>query len=851
MAAASDSAAAPVLMPPSLGQALALARRLAWRDWRSGELRLLFAALIVAVASVTAISLFVDRLQQALLDESADFLAADRYVSSARALPDAYREQARVLGLDSADTLLFPSMVFGAQDRNALASVKAVTPGYPLRGTLERSEAPFVAGTATTDLPQPGEVWVESRLFPALGIELGDTIDVGLASLRVAGVLTREPDRGGSMFDMGPRVLMRLADVPATEVVQPGSRLRYRLLLRGEEAALAAMQKALNLPEGDRWVGIKDSSPSIGGALNRAESFLLLGGLLAVLLAGIAVALAAHRYARRHFDHVAVLKTIGSTPSQILWSYTAVLLLVAAFAVPLGLLVGYLLHALIVWVLQSLLPVALPAPSLAPYVLGTVTGLICAVAFALPAFLHLRGVSPMNVIRRDFGAAPPSRYLSMGFAAAGILALLIWYTGSLALTLWTLGVAALVLLVFGGLAFALLRGSRALGTQAGSQWRFALASLQRRRLENTSQILIFGLALMLLLMLVLLRTALLEEWQQQIPEDAPNHFVINIGPDEMAAFRGRLTAAEVPHEVGYAVVRGRLAAINGEGAKDAAERLARERPSDARPSVGAERNLTWSAALPPDNEVVAGQWWPEQGSEPAVSLEEDYARELGLTVGDRLTFDVAGQTFEVPVTAIRRLSWESMRPNFFIMFSPGTLDDYPATFMTSFYLPPDRKQFLNNLLRAHPTVTVIEVDAIMAQVQSIVARVSRAVELILYLVLVAGALVLIASIQASRDARMAEHALLRALGATRSLVAGSLAIEFAALGLLAGIVAAVGAELAVAVLNDQVFGLPPSLHGWLWVGGPVLGALLIMGIGTFSTRALVRTPPMLVLRSLR
>lgn len=837
------------LSAPPLSQAVRLARVLAWRDWRSGELRLLLAALVVAVASVTAISLFVDRLQQALLDESADFLAADRYVGSARAIPDAFRERAAAANIDYADTLLFPSMVFGRDERNQLASVKAVSPGYPLRGELRTAMEPFTEGSITRELPAIGEVWLDARLFPALSIAVGDQIEVGLAQFTVSRVLTTEPDRGGSMFDMGPRVLMRLADVPATEVVQPGSRLSYRLLLRGDDVALDAYREAITLDAGMRWVGIRESSPSIGGALNRAESFLLLGGLLAVLLAGIAVALAAHRYARRHFDHVAVLKTLGSPPSQILASYVSVLLLVALFAIPVGLLVGYLLHAGIVWVLKALLPITLPAAGLAPYLLGAVTGLICAVSFALPALLHLRNVSPMNVIRRDLGAAPPSRFVSMGFAFVGFLTLLVWYTGSLQLTLWTIGIAAAVLLVFGSLAYALLRGSRALGTQAGSQWRFALASLQRRRLENTAQILIFGLALMLLLMLVLLRTALLDEWRQQIPEDAPNHFVINIVPDEIDAFRDRLRESEVDHELGFAVVRGRISAVNGEGAQAVADRLDRERPSDDRPRLGSERNLTWADQLLPDNEIVAGRWWGANPELPQVSLEEEYAQELGLSVGDQLSFDIAGQSLTVPVTSIRRLSWESMRPNFFIIFSPGALDQYPATFMTSFYLEKERKRFLNTLLKEFPTVTVIEVDAIMAQIQSIVARVTRAVELILYLVLAAGALVLIASIQASRDARMAEHALLRALGATRSLVSGSLAIEFAALGLLAGLVAAVGAEIAVAVLNDQVFGLTPALHGWLWFAGPLLGGVLIMSIGVVSTRSLIRTPPMLALRA--
>ncbi|MGI9328452.1 MAG: ABC transporter permease [Pseudomonadales bacterium] len=840
-----------VLQSPPLSKAIRLAALLAWRDWRSGELRLLLAALLVAVASVTAISLFVDRLQQALLDESADFLAADRYIGSSSALPPEFVAAAHSRNIETAELLLFPSMVFGADESNQLASVKAVSRGYPLRGVLRTTLEPFTEGQVTRELPAPGEVWVDARLFPALGVSVGDAIDVGMASLTVSRVLTTEPDRGGSMFDMGPRVLMRIEDVPATEVVQPGSRLSYRLLLSGEEQQLDGLKDELELGPGRRWVGIRESSPTIGGALNRAESFLLLGGLLAVLLAGIAVALAAGRYARRHFDHVAVLKTLGSPPSQILASYVSVLLLVAAIAIPAGLAAGYLLHSGIVYILKAMLPISLPAAGIAPYFLGSVTGLICAVAFALPAFLHLRGVSPMNVIRRDLGAAPVSRYLSMGFALAGFLFLLIWYTGSLELTLWTLGIAAAVLLTFGGLAYLLLRGSRVLGTQAGSQWRFALASLQRRRLENTTQILIFGLALMLLLMLVLLRTALLDEWQQQIPADAPNHFVINIVPDEIDAFRAKLVGAEIPHELGYAVVRGRIAAVNAQAASEVSKRLDRERPSDGRPRLGSERNLTWSETLPPDNELVAGRWWESNADLAEVSLEEDYAWELDLEVGDELTFDIAGQKLTVPITSIRRLKWESMRPNFFIIFSPGALNDYPATFMTSFHLPKERKRFLNELLSEFPTVSVIEIDAIMAQVRSIVARVTRAVELILYLVLAAGALVLIASIQASRDARMAEHALLRALGATRSLVAGSLAIEFAALGLLAGLVAAVGAEIAVAVLNDQVFGLTPRAHGWLWFAGPLLGGALIMAIGLISTRTLIHTPPMLALRSLR
>lgn len=842
--------AQPVPPAQSFTHTLALSRLLAWRDWRSGELALLFAALIVAVIAVTAIGIFADRLQRALLSESADFLAADRYISSSAPLPEAYAQAARDNNVDTATTLLFPSMVFAGDEANQLASIKAVTPGYPLRGVLRIADAPFTPGFVTQDLPEPGTVWLDARLFPALGVAVGDQIDVGMASLTVTRVIASEPDRGGSMFDMGPRVLMRLEDVPATEVVQPGSRLRYRLLLRGSDADLDATRAALELAPGQRWVDIRDSSPSIGAALERAESFLLLGGLLAVLLAGIAVALAAHRYARRHFDHVAVLKTLGAPPRQILSTYSGVLLLVGLIAIPIGLIGGHLLHIGIIALLRTLIPVNLPVAGPAPYVLGAVTGLICALAFALPAFLHLRQVSPMNVIRRDLGAAPPSRNLSLAAAAVGFVGLLLWYTRSLELTLWTIGGTSLSLLVFGAVAFVLLGGSRALGARAGSQWRFALASLQRRRLENVGQILVFGLALMLLMMLILLRTALLDEWQSTIPADAPNHFVINIAPEERTDFDAALAAAAVPHEPGFAMVRGRITASNGVPAAEVEAQLAAANGGDAGPRLSSERNLTWTGQLPEANEVVAGAWWAADTEEPQVSLEEGYAGDLRLDIGDVLEFDIGGRRIAAPVTSIRRLAWESMRPNFFIIFSPATLDDFPATYMTSFFLPPERKTFLNQLLREFPTVTVIEVDALMAQIKRIIARVTRAIELILYLVLVAGGLVLVASIQASRDARLREHALLRALGATRGLISGSLLIEFAVLGLLAGLVAAVGAELTTYILNSQVFGLPTRSHWWLWLAGPLAGLLIIATLGYLSTRSLVRTPPMLALRSL-
>ena len=826
----------------------AMVLRLAWRDWRGGELGLLIIALMVAVGTVTAVSLFVDRLQQALLSESSTFLAADRYIGGSQEIPVEFRAAASERDIEMADTMSFPSMVFASDDRSQLVSVKAVSSGYPLRGVLRTADEPFARGEPTTQLPQRGEVWLDSRLFPALGLSLGDRVEVGVAAFTVSRVLTQEPDRGGSMYDLGPRLLMRVEDVPATEVVQPGSRISYRLLLRGDDDALSELKDSLELKPCCWWRGIRESSPAIGSALARAESFLLLGGLLGVLLAGVAVALSANRYARRHYDHVGVLKTLGATPNQILFGYLLLLTVVGAVAAAFGLLIGAGLHLALVAILQSMIAVELPTPTMRPLALGAVTGMICVLAFALPPLLHLKNVSPMRVIRRDLGSAPPSQALSYGAAIVGSLGLLIWYSGSLFLTFWTLVGTLSALLLFGLLASLLLRGGRVLGMQAGSGWRLALAGLQRRRRENTAQILIFGLAIMLLLILLLLRTALLDEWRNQVPDNAPNHFAMNITPDDVAEI-GLMLDANAREQGGlYPMIRGRTVAVNGIDAKDWEEQ---HRPQGGEgPRLRSGRNLTWASEMPDENKLVAGDWWQPDDTRSMVSLEDDYAEDLGLSIGDVMTFDIAGQRVEAEVTNLRRLDWESMRPNFFIIFSPGALESFPATYMTSFYLEADQKRFLNELLGRFPTITVIEVDALIAQVKSIIDRVTQAVELVLGLVLASGCLVLIASIQASKDGRMSEHALIRTLGGSRKLITGSLAVEFATLGLFAGAVAVVGAEITVAILETQVFDLGVSLHPWLWLFGPLIGALIIFVVGMAGTRSLISSPPIMVLRGL-
>ncbi|MEM7217263.1 MAG: FtsX-like permease family protein [Pseudomonadota bacterium] len=826
---------------------LPFALRLVWRDWRAGELRLLLWSIVIAVSSVTAVALFVDRLQLALVEQSSTFLAADRILSGSQESVSNVARLAEEFDVEYAETVSFATVLYSGSDRNLLASVKAVSADYPLRGVLRVAAEPFGDDAPIFEVPRAGEVWLDSRLFPALDIALGDQVDVGLASLKVTRVLTREPDRGGSFVDLAPRALMSTADLAATEMLQPGSRVTFKYLLKGEDDTLEALRAALDPADVEhmRWQGVRSASLAIGDSLDRAESFLLLGGLLAVLLAGVAVALAAHRYARRHYDHVAVLKTLGATPRSVLRDYLSVLFVIGGVGALLGLVVGWVLQHVVLLIIGDLIQGELPQPGVRPYTLGLITGFVCLFSFALPPLLALVGISPMRVIRRDIDASAAGA-LTYVFAAVGVVGLILWYSDSLRLTLYTLGAIGGAVAVFALAAWLVLRGAGALGMQAGSAWRLAMAGIQRRRGASISQMLIFGLAIMLLLILVLVRTSLLSQWRAQLPEDAPNHFVMNVTPAQVGDVERHLD--RISPQVGelFPMIRGRVVGVNGLTADDWMAQQDNVWDND----LSNTRNLTYSARFPEQNELVDGEWWPEDTGEHLISLEDEYAAQHGLSVGDVMDIDVAGTRVSGRVTNLRRVDWGSLRPNFFVIFSPPMLADVPTTFMTSFNLGADRKRVLNDFLRSYPTVSVIPMEDIMRQVQEVTRRVTQAIELVLLLVLVSGALVLLASIQSSRDERLAEHGLLRALGGTRSLIAGSLSIEFLTLGALSGLLAIAGAELAVNLLQTEVFALPAQAHPLYWLATPVAGALLVVVVGLLGARSLISSPPMRVLRGI-
>ncbi|MFT5562351.1 MAG: putative ABC transport system permease protein, partial [Litorivivens sp.] len=561
----------------------------------------------------------------------------------------------------------------------------------------------------------------------------------------------------------------------------------------------------------------------------------------------------------RHYDHVAILKTLGATPNGIDSLFITIFVTLGLVATGMGSALGFVSQMGIVSILQPFIPIELPAPGMQPVILGLVTGFVCLLSFALPPLIRLRGIEPVRVIRRDLDAGGVNDRLAYACGIFGTLGLMWWYSGDILLTLMIFTGAVVSIIALGIVAYGMLRSGRLLGMQAGSVWRLALAGMQRRGQENTVQILVFSLAIMLLLILFLVRTALIDEWATQIPENAPNHFAINISPEDVQPIRAMLIDNEIAAEAIYPMIQGRISLVNGKRARDydrqneeqsQGQEQGQDQDADG-PRSSSNRNLTYARSLPDDNVILSGEWWPEDYvGEPLVSLERDIAVRNNLKVGDELTFDIQGRQLGATVASIRSVAWDNMQPNFYIIFSPESLEDFPSTFMTSFFLEREDKIFLNELLRAYPTMTVLEVDAIIAQIKTIIAQVTMAIELVLGLILISGGMVLIASIQASMDERFKQHAILRTLGASQRLVMGSLIVEFCALGFFAGLLATIGSEITVYALETQIFELEYSLNPVLWLLGPAVGTVLIGTVGTLATLRVVRTPPTIVLREI-
>ncbi len=877
-----------------LSNLFGLALRLLWRDWQGGELRLLFIALVMAVTSVTGIALFTDRLEKALLLESANMLAADRIVSGRGDLPREVLEEGQTRGLRTAEILSFTSMAF-SDTGNMLVAAKAVTDAYPLRGEVIIADEPFVRGRPVQTGPPVGEAWLESRALPALGIDVGDDIFVGEAELTVSQIIITEPDRtGGSMMDSaGPRLMLHMDDVEQTNVVQLGSRVSYRYLFAADEIEeLDSFEEWFRARE--EWRGryymrdIREESEEVAEALERAESFLLLGSLFAVLLAGVAIALTAKRYSERHFDYVAILKTFGCTSAQISFIYLTIQLVLAAVAVAVGWILGWVVHETILIFLESLLLVRLPEPGIEPYIVGSLTAFICLLAFALPPLLALRETPPLRVLRKDLSQQKIGANVPYVFGILGTIFLIYWYSQDFELTAILVASVAAIAAFLSLISYFFLRSSGSAGMKAGSAWLLAMTAARRRRKQNVLQVMVFAVTIMSLLILTLLRTDLIEEWQAQLPENTPNHFMMNITQNQIDRIENFFEENGIQGNQFYPLISARVTRINGDlpdpGDEDQVSmgqgtltenaqlddveldeevEAAINAPQTDAPPVNeneatsggrrvrgrlSRRQVTWAEYLPSDNLITEGAWWGAEPEPGYVSIEEEYASWLNLQIGDRLEFEVNQQFVSAEVASFRSVRWDNMQPNFFIIFSPGTIDHIGATFLSTALMEQEQKILLNDLVRLFPTMVIIEIDGLIEQIQTIIAQVTSAIELISILVLLCGALVLLACVNASLDERFHENAILRTLGAGRKLILTSLLIEFASIGLIAGLIATIGAEVSVFYLQEEVFEQEFSFHPWVWIAGPLLGMFIIAGLGVNSTRRVVNISPLNVLR---
>ena len=823
---------------------VALALRQLLRDARAGELHVLFFALLIAVAASTSIGYFGARLNDAMLLRATEFLGADLVLNGSEPATPAQIEAGKHLQLEHAQVVEFSSVI-ATDDDLQLSSVKAANDSYPLRGQLRSAAAPYQAEEPGPG-PQPGEAWAEARLFASLNLNIGDIIEVGSKPLRLTRVLTYEPDRIGDFYSLTPRVLMHLDDLAATGVVQPGSRVRYRELWRGPAADLERYRQAMeaDLQPHQRLETAKDGNRQIGGALGRAEQYLNLASLAAVLLAGVAVALSASRFAARRFDASALLRCLGLSRREALGLYALQLGLLGLIASLAGALLGWAAQHGLFFLLRNLVVSEVPPATFWPALSGIATGLVALAGFALPPLAALGRVPPLRVLRRDMLPIPPSSWLVYG-AALLALGLIMWRLSlDLKLTLALIGGGLLATLLLGGLLLAALKGLRRLLAGASLPWRLGLGQLLRHPLAAAGQSLAFGLILLAMALIALLRGELLDTWQEQLPADAPNHFVLNVLPADRDAFNERVQALSTSSVPLYPVVPGRLVAINGEPVRQLVSK-----ESQGERAVRRDLSLTWAEELPADNHLTAGTWWqPGSAAElPGVSVEAELAESLQLQLGDRLGFTVGGLTRDVTVTSLREVNWDSFQPNFYMIFEPGTLQDMPTTFMTSFHLPPGRDRELVQLARDFPSATLLQVEALLGQLRSILAQVSLAVEYVLLFVLAAGLAVLFAGLQATLDERIRQGALLRALGADRALLLKARRTEFGLLGATSGLLAALGCELVSALLYQFVFDLRWQPHPWLLLL-PLVGALLVGGAGVLGTRRALNASPLNVLR---
>ena len=811
------------------------------RERASGEWRVLLLALIIGVGSVATTGFLGDRLKRAMSEQGASFLGADLLVSSPRPIT---RWPQHTLTTSSA--IEFTSMV-AKGDAFQLATLRAVDAAYPLRGSVRIAARPFEPGTARPAQPPPGAIYVDASLLPLLNAQVGDRVQIGETHFTIAGVVAEEPGQLGGVFGLAPRVFLRADAVAQTRVLQPGSRVSYLYQFAGDTQPLAAFSAALKptLDSTQRRIGSREGVETLRGAFVNADRYIQLTALISLLLSVAAIAIAAHRHALRHYDQAALLRCMGATTAQLRTLYAVQLLTLGLLGSLLGVAIGAAMQHVLALMLLPDAAARLPALGAAPVGAAMVSGLLALAGASLPALMRLIRVSPLRVLRRELPPLPLAAWISMTVSGSALLMLIAWYAGDVRLVGVFVGALTGLVGVLILLARLALLGGRLVQRMSHGPLRFGLAQLLRHRFDSTVQLGAFTLALFLVALLALVRSDLIASWRAQLPPDAPNYFLVNIAPQQQAAVASFLTQHRLQASALYPMVRGRLVSKNGSP-------IAATLPPESRnnPSLRRELNLTWTATLPANNTVLAGHWHGERRAAAEISVESGMAEQLNLAVGDTLGFQVGDQTLTARISSIRSVKWDSMQPNFFVIFAPGQLDALPASSIASVHVPAGKASVLPRFVKAFPGITVLALDKLIANIEAVFAQIIGAIQLLLGFLLAAGMAVVIATLLASLDARQQEAVLLRTLGAQRAYLAKSLWSEFIALGLLAGLLASACAEIAMALIAHRLFELPVRLHPWLWLALPTAGALLVGTSGWLTTRHITRVPPMQSIRAL-
>ncbi|GGD55281.1 ABC transporter permease [Lacimicrobium alkaliphilum] len=813
---------------------------LSWRlfrhEARRGELTVILLAIVLSVAAVLSLSLFSERLQSALTDRTAEFLAADRLLGSDKPVPDEWLDKAREQGLNLAQRVQMRSMVF-ANDELMLADVRAVDNAYPLKGTIKLADEPFGLGKPVNGLPGAGEVWLDSRLFQVLGIEKGDKVEIGEREFLVSAVISELPDGGFNVFGGDPLVLMPLKDLAATGISGPGSRTDYDYMFSGEDAALDAYYEWLE-PKLDRelhyWRSVKDDDSPLGRSVRRAEQYFLLASLLAIVLASVSIAVAAQRYSHRHYDPVAIMKTLGASGAMVRKIYLLQVIFIATLGIVIGSLLGFSAQYVVAELIAEKVPVALDNWHWRPFFIAIFTGVVCAMLFSLYPLMKLFSVPPLRVLRRDLGANVGSRIIQFIAAGSAIFVLMWAYSGDLKISLILLVTGLVLAMALMAVTMGLIWLGRKLGQGRMGAWQLAWARIQRRAMDNSVQLISFAITIMLLLVVLVMRNDMVRQWQEQLPKGTPNYFMINITDQQRPVVESHFSERGLEMDKFYPVVRGRFVAINEETIRTD---VTKEDDDSGRRGLGREANLTWSSTLQQENRVVAGNWHGDTQSSDKpyqVSVESKVAERLEIKLGDVLRFNIGSEVVEAEVGSLREVNWQTMQPNFFFVLEPAAMQAFSPTYITSFHLPTEQKAQLGELMSPFSTVTLFDVDARINQLRSIVSQVSLAVEFILVLVLCAGALVLVAQVQSSMDERQQELAILRTLGAKGMMIRMSVIAEFVIIGIVAGGMAAMANELALYLLQSQVFNMQTTVHWQYWLLAPITGALVVGVLGAIS-----------------